>query len=249
MTAPERAPLGAALALLLTVVSLAGAMSPVLMAVTVALMSLMIAIAWPDLLELPSPLGTRIVVGTTGIAGAALVLLGGEMVTPTAGIVMVCAAGVLAAFGHQMLRRERHQLTESLSGTVAGVMVTGVASCWVLAQSQAESASLTGLVTAIAAGVTASLLLDATPLPSVPRLIASLLAGTGVTVLLATSLSPVSPLIAAGVGLIGAVGASGAHLLLGSSLVAREPAPSIAVAAGPVTTVGVLAHVAVTLLA
>ena len=62
MPAPERAPLGAALALLMAVVSLTGSVSPVLMAVAVALLSLLIGIAWPALLELPSPAGTRAVV-------------------------------------------------------------------------------------------------------------------------------------------------------------------------------------------
>jgi hypothetical protein len=39
-----------------------------------------------------------------------------------------------------------------------------------------------------------------------------------------------------------AIGASSAHQLVGSSLVAHEPVPSLAVAAVPVATVGVLAH-------
>ena len=46
MTAPERAPLGAALALLLALVSLTGSLSPVLMATSVALLGLWIGIGW-----------------------------------------------------------------------------------------------------------------------------------------------------------------------------------------------------------
>ena len=75
MTAPERAPLGAALALLMAVVSLTGSVSPVLMAVSVGLLSLLIGIAWPTLLELPSPAGTRAVVAGTGILGALVAVL------------------------------------------------------------------------------------------------------------------------------------------------------------------------------
>ncbi len=48
-------------------------------------------------------------------------------------------------------------------------------------------------------------------------------------------------------GVATAIGASSAHLLVGSSLVAHEPVPSLAVAAVPVATVGVLAHLAITL--
>ena len=75
MTAPERAPLGAALALLLALVSLTGPLSPVLMATSVALFGLLIGISWPGLLELPSAIGTRVVVAGTGIGGALVAVL------------------------------------------------------------------------------------------------------------------------------------------------------------------------------
>src|SRR5690625_4561053 len=119
MSAPERAPLGAALAMLLTVVSLTGAHSPVLMAGAIGVLSVLLAISWPELLELPSAIGTRLVMGAAGIAGAGLALLTGQDVTGASAVVMVCGAGVFAAFVHQMLRRDRHRLTASLTGTVS----------------------------------------------------------------------------------------------------------------------------------
>ena len=109
MTVPERAPLGAALALLLAVVSLTGPLSPVLMAVAVGLLALLIGLAWPSLLELPSPGGTRAVVAGTGILGALVTVLVPERFTPLSGVVMVCAIGVFASFAHQMLRSERRE--------------------------------------------------------------------------------------------------------------------------------------------
>src|SRR5690625_7850586 len=78
MSAPERAPLGAALAMLLSVVSLTGAHSAVLMAGAIGVLSVLLAISWPELLELPSPVGTRLVMGASGIAGAGLALLTGQ---------------------------------------------------------------------------------------------------------------------------------------------------------------------------
>ena len=243
MTVPERAPLGAALALLLAVVSLTGPLSPVLMAVAVGLLALLIGLAWPSLLELPSPGGTRAVVAGTGILGALVTVLVPERFTPLSGVVMVCAIGVFASFAHQMLRSERRELTESLTGTIAGVFVSGIAACWVLAQSAALDSASGSVVTAIAAGLAATLLMNSTPLPSLLRFVLAALLGVAVT-----TLAGVLPLLAVVIGLVTAIGAGCAHLLTGSSLVSREPAPSLAVAAVPVATVGVVAHLAVLLL-
>ncbi|WP_114853572.1 hypothetical protein [Brachybacterium sp. YJGR34] len=248
MTAPERAPLGAALALLLMLVSLTGALSPLLMALAVALLALLIGIAWPTLLELPSALGTRIVVIAAGVLGALASIVAPERVPAISAVVMVCAVGVFASFAHQMVRRDRRGLTASLTGTVAGVFVSALAATWVIAQANAVEHGGTSLITAIAAGLGATLLLDATSLPGRLRFTLSAVAGTAVTAVLAVVLAGISPLLAVPVGLVTAIAAASAHLLVGSSLVAKEPVPSLAVAAVPVATVGVLAHLVVTLL-
>ncbi|ASK65352.1 hypothetical protein CFK39_05375 [Brachybacterium avium] len=248
MTVPERAPLGAALALLLAVVSLTGPLSPLLMAASVALLALLIGIAWPELLELPSPGGTRVVVAGIGILGALVTVLAPERITPITGVVMVCATGVFAAFVHEMVRPERRDLTASLTGTVAGVFVAAIAACWIIAQSAAVAAGSTGVVTSIAAGLAATLLVNSAPLPSLPRFVLSALIGAGVTMALAATLVGLWPALAAGIGLVTAIGGGCAHLLTGSSLVAKEPVPSLAVAAVPVATVGVVAHLVVVLL-
>lgn len=247
MTAPERAPLGAALALLLALVSLTGPLSPALMAVAVGVVALLVGIGWPGLLELPSATGTRIVVAATGLLGALVTVLAPERFTPVSGVVMVCATGVFASFVHQMLRPERRGLTESLTGTVAGVFVSGIGACWVIAQNESADLGTGTVVTAIAAGLAATLLLGATPLRALARFSASVLVGAAVTAALAATLAGMAPLVAVLVGLVTAVGASAAQLLVDSSLVARDPLPSLAVAAVPVATVGVLAHLAVIL--
>lgn len=247
MTVPERAPLGAALALLLAVVSLTGTLAPVLTAVVVGVLGILIGIAWPSLLELPAAGGTRAVVAGTGVLGAMVAVLVPERLTPVAAVVMVCALGVFASFVQQMLRRERRELTESLTGTVAGVFVSGIAASWVIAQTAAAAQSSGVLPASIAAGLAATLLLGSTPLPARARFVVSVLGGAAVTALLAMLLLGWWWLPAAAVGLVTAVGASCAHLLTGSSLVSREPLPSLAVAAVPVATVGVVAHLAVLL--
>ncbi|MFC7456620.1 hypothetical protein ACFQS2_05430 [Brachybacterium sp. GCM10030267] len=248
MTAPERAPLGAALALLLTLISLTGPLSPVVMATFVALLTVLLGIAWPGLLELRSAVGTAVVMAGTGIAGAVIVSAPSDRIAPMTGIVMACAVGVFASFVHQMLRRDRRDLTASLTGTVAGVFAAGVAACWVLAQAQAAAEGRAALVSAIAAGLAATLLINATALPAGLRFVLSAGAGAGVTAALASALLAVSLPLAIGLGLVVAIGGSCAHLLAGSSLVAREPVPSLAVAVVPVATIGVVAHLAVMLL-
>lgn len=248
MTAPERAPLGAALALLLTVITLTGHLSPLLMAIAVALVGLMVGLAWPALLELPSPLGTRIVVSAAGAASALITVLAPERISPVTGILIVCAGGVLASFIHQMCRPVRDGLTASLTGTVAGVFVTSLGASWVIAQSQAQVEGMSWLVTAVAAGLAATLLIDATPLPTVVRFVLAVLAGAGTCLALTTQLGGLDLLPGVVLGLVVAVGASCTHLLLGSTLVSRRPGPTLAVAAGPVATVGVVALLAVTLL-
>lgn len=248
MTVPERAPLGAALAMLLGVVSLTGALSPALMAAVVALLSLLLGLAWPDLLELPSPGGTRAVVAGTGMLAALVTVVTPERFTPLTGVVMVCAAGVLASFVHQMLRRERRDLTQSLTGTVAGVFVAGIGACWVLAQSGALEAGTTGVVTALAAGMAATLLLNTLPLPGLTRFGIAAVSGAVLAAVLLSALAGIGPLLAGLVGAITVIGGGCAHLLVGSSLVSREPVPSLAVATVPVATIGVAAHLAVLLL-
>ena len=248
MTAPERAPLGATLALLIAVVSMTGSLSPMLMAASIALFSLVLGLAWPALLELPSPAGTRVVVAGTGILGALVAVLAPERLSPVSGVVMVCAAGVFASFVHQMLRRERRHLTESLTGTVAGAFVSGISASWVIAQSAATGGDSAGLITAIAAGLGVTLLLNTSPLPGPVRLALAILAGSAVTAWLLISLFAVAPMVAAGVALVTAIGAGCAHLLAGSPLVAKEPVPSLAVGVVPVATVGVVAHLAVLLI-
>jgi hypothetical protein len=247
VTAPERAPLGAALALLLALVSLTGALSPLLMAISIALLGLLIGIAWPELLELPSPRGTRLVVAGTGIGGALVAILVPERLTPVSALVMLCAIGVFASFVHQMLRRDRRDLTSSLTGTVAGVFLAGLAASWVIAQGDAQASGSAEVVTAVAAGLAAPRRLGSTPLPARPRRGVSGRAGAALTGLLAVSLAGLALPIAAALGAATAIGASSAHLLVGSSLVAHEPVPSLAVAAVPVATVGVLSHLAITL--
>lgn len=242
MNPPARAPLGAAIALLLGLGSLSGSAAPVVVLLLTLAMVAMVSVGWPDLLELPSPAGTRIVMALTGAGGALLAHVSPGALSSMEAIAAVCAMGVFGAFIHQMARRERSALTASLTGTVAGAMLTGLTACWVQAQHDVDAAGAhDGTVTAGALGLCAALLLLALP---VRRALATLLAVAGaaaVTALVLIALPPHVP--AAAAILAGAAigtGTAAAHTLLGSVLIAREPVPSLAVAAAPVATAGVI---------
>ncbi|MFC0673937.1 hypothetical protein [Brachybacterium hainanense] len=248
MTAPERAPLGAALALLLTVTSLAGSLSPELTAVVIAAMSIMVAVGWTELLELPDPLGSRIVIGAIGIIGAGLTLLSAREDAVLRDVAVVAALGMLAAFVQQMLRRDRRSLTLSLTGTVSGSLLVVLTCCWTLAVREAEGTAAAGIPVAAASGLALALLVEETPLRGRFRLPLSMLAAAAVTGLVTPALGSAPLLPAIALGLLLALGAGGVHQLLASTLVAREPTASFAVAAAPVGTVGVVVLMAVRLL-
>ena len=118
-----------------------------------------------------------------------------------------------------------------------------------LAQVAAVDKAATGLVAAIALGLAVTLLIDATGPPTAVRVVLATVLGTALTVYLAGALAGIEPLPAAVAGLVTTVGACGAHLLLGSALMAGRPAASLAVAGAPVATVGVVTLMAVNLLA
>lgn len=134
MNPPVRAPLGAALALVIALASLLGSAATAAVLVVAIASVAMISAGWPELLELRSPRGTRTVMALTGVASAVGCWLAPGRLTSLEAIAAVCALGVFGSFVHQMLRADRTGLTASLTGTVAGAMLTGLAGCWVRAQ-------------------------------------------------------------------------------------------------------------------
>ncbi len=85
----------------------------------------LLAWGWPSLLDLPSPRGTTSVLAVAGTASA--VAVSRTQAEPRLEwLALALAGGVVAEFVHQLLRRDgRPRLVESVSGTVAGVVVLG----------------------------------------------------------------------------------------------------------------------------
>ncbi|MDO5700206.1 MAG: hypothetical protein Q4P36_01895 [Bowdeniella nasicola] len=86
------------------------------------------AAGWPRLLGVPAQRGSSVVIALTGWAA-----LGSAVLTQMFSYLpAILAGGVIAAFVHQMLRKDgRPRLVESLSATVAGVIVAVFAAGWV----------------------------------------------------------------------------------------------------------------------
>lgn len=99
-------------------------------AVGLAVISLVFATGWPRLVNVPSRRGSSVV-----IAGTALLATGVAWLTRDLGwLAFVGAAGVIAAFVHQMVRRDgRPRLVETLSATVTGLVVVASGVGWLTA--------------------------------------------------------------------------------------------------------------------
>lgn len=257
MTPTVRAPLGAALALVLALVSLVGPLAPSAMLVATLAVVVLTAIGWPSLLELDSPLGTRIVMILAGTASAVLGLLTPGALSSTESIAAACALGVFGSFAHQMLRRDRTGLTASLTATVAGSVLTALAGCWVRAQMDATGLGEgPSLVTAGALGLAVALLLLALPLRGAVTVPLAILASAATCAAVCAAMpavvpgaGPLGPVPALLVGAAIGVGAASSHALLGSALAARRSVPSLAVGAAPVATAGVIVLLALRVVA
>ncbi|MCS6712162.1 hypothetical protein JSY14_09055 [Brachybacterium sp. EF45031] len=248
MTPAPRAPLGAALALLLALAALSGAAAPVIGAGVVIVLSLAIGAGWPSLAELRASHGTRRVVALTGVGSALLTLTAGERLDPFAALAVVCAGGVFAAFVHQMLRQERTGLAASLTSTVAGALLTGLAGAWVTALVVASATGLMVVPVAAAMSLAVGSLVASLPIAPTVRIIAGVAAASATAMVLLDRLGGF-PLWQGGLlGLLLACGTAGVVALLQSQLVSRDPAPSLAAAAAPVATAGTIVLLAVQLL-
>jgi hypothetical protein len=146
-------------------VALTGYASPRFVALAVALGGLVLAWGWPVLLGLPSPRGTTTVLSLgVGLTSATVFLTRDEPYLHWMPAAM--AVAVIAAFAHQLLRRDgRPRLTESVASVVAGLAIvsSGAAFAPIPQYLYGEH----GLAAAMA-GLAVGALAD--PLISVPRL-------------------------------------------------------------------------------
>lgn len=200
------------------------------------------AAGWPRLVSLPTLRGATTVIAAAGAAAVVTVLLG-----PPGGLVVVMGLTVVAAFFHQMSRRDgRPRLVESLSGVVTGATIVVAASLWLAVDRHATHDPL-AMVGAAALAV--AVLTTALPVPDqVAAAVATVLAA-GIGVLVGWQLPDVGVYAGGVVGAGAGVITAALHILFGRFPGAGHRMPALAAAMTPLLVGAVPVYLATGLLA
>jgi hypothetical protein len=233
-------------ALSVVVLAVAGFAGGWIVTAAAGLCVLGLAVGWGELLRLPHKPGSAFLVGALGLAalvvGTLASLAETDLPEPLAVFAAVIAISVLAAFAHELLRRDgRRDVVESVTGTVTGQVIAVLASGWVLlAYTRPGSSAI--LVTA--AAVAAARLMSGLPLP-LPTEIApwfGVAAGTAAGLGASFFVTGVPPINAIVVGV--AVSGVGIAMdqLFGPVVDSRVDLSVLARAAAPVAAAGTVAY-------
>lgn len=213
------------------------------LAAAVVLVVIGIALGWWGLLSLPHPTGTALVVAVCGVFAVGVATWAAqESDQPLAPFAGLLAFAVLAAFVHELLRRDgRRDLVESLTGSFAGQTVAVLAASWVLLPSTALGVG--GIVVA-AAGAAGAQLAALLPLPG--RILAWV--GVAAGALAAAAASPFFPEVKLTTAVLIGAGVSAVVLtferLLSARALNHASAGMIAAALAPVAVAGTAAYAA-----
>jgi hypothetical protein len=246
MTAVLAAAASVVLAALLALAGYAG--SSVLLAAA-ALVVVVVAIGWPALLQLPDARGTSLAIALTGWAAVAVAWLSEWQPRPLANFAVVVAFAVLAAFAHELLRRDgRPRLVESVTGTLSGQVSAVLAAGWVLLLGAAPG-EVGVLVTAVAVG--ASRLVASLPLPDRAAGWTSLAFGAaaGSTAAFLLAEDGLQACVAAAIVVAGVVAGFDRLLAAQTRTPERGSTALLAAAAAPVSSVGMVAYTVIRLVA
>ena len=194
---------------------------------------------WPRLLDLPWAAGSTTVLTLVGVGGATAVGLdGGTLGT----LPFVVACGLVLAFVVEMLRQDgRPRLVESLTGTVAGLVVAVCGAGWVAVVVHDGGPDL--VVTsagALAAASVAAVLAPWRGWVSVGTTVAAGAAvGTGIAALVPVTALGEGAVVGAAAGVL----AASLHVLLEKLPASTSRLGGVASAVVPVLVLGVVAYV------
>jgi hypothetical protein len=227
-------------------IALAAYANGTVLAAAVALPVLALATGWAQLIDLPSPRGSALLVGGTGLAALGTAVAVQDTVSPLAAFAGVIAGAVLAAFGHELLRRDgRVDVVESVTGSLSGQVIAVLGAGWVLLPT--TNAGVEGVLVA-AAGVAGARIAAELPwrvLVTAWVGFAFGIVGSTVAAIVVGGI-PLGTAATIGVTVAGAVAAL--DRLLGSDLDAQRSPGLLAAAAAPVCVAGTVAYAAVRLL-
>ncbi|GAA3603861.1 hypothetical protein GCM10022223_19410 [Kineosporia mesophila] len=239
------APLPAGLAIVAAaVLAVAGYAGGWMIAAAAGLTVLALAIGWSDLLRLPHRPGTSalvLVLGVSGlVAGTVAVSPRIDVDQPLSVFSGVMAGAVLSSFGHEIVRQDgRHDLVESVTGTLAGQFVAVLAAGWILV---ADSGGAQAVVVA-AAGAAAARVALALPLSPSVLTWAGLGTGPAASVIASFVVGGVPVLTAAAVGVaVSGVGIAIDRLVDADGLMTRLQPATLARAAAPIAAAGTAAY-------
>lgn len=137
-------------------VAVAGFLGELPLAGVTAVVALALAAGWPVLLELPSPLGSAVVVALGG-AGGVIVVYATRGQPFLRDLPVVVALAVVLAFVNELARQDgRHRLVESVTGTVTGVLVAAAAGWLAALRSPGGVSLVVGGAVALAVGAAVS---------------------------------------------------------------------------------------------
>lgn len=202
-----------------------------------ALLVVLFAWGWPQLLALPAFAGTRILLLVVAAASFGAVWFTGDLTALT----LVAAVSVIAAFVREFLRRDgRPRLVESLAASATGIVIVVSAAGWVAVGEGPLPLTvvLTAAVTLATGAACAAL-----PLPPWPHAILTIVAATVVGVIGGAVLPELGYVVSGLIGLAAGLLSAALHALLGRYPSAGRPSAAVAAAVLPIAVVGIPAYV------
>lgn len=227
-------------------IALAAYANGAVLAAAVALSVIALASGWAALVDLPHPRGSAVLVGGTGLAALGVAVAVRDTVSPLGAFAGVIAGAVLAAFGHELVRRDgRVDVVESVTGSLSGQVIAVLGAGWVLLPS--TPAGVEGVLVA-AAGVAGARI--AAELPWRVRVTAWVGFAFGVagSTVAALVVGVIELGTAATIGITVAAAVAALDRLLGADLAGQRQPGLMAAGAAPVCVAGTVAYAAVRLL-
>lgn len=230
-----------------TMIVIAGYAGEEILALGLVMLVLVLAVGWALVLDLPDQVGSAVLIALTGCGAVGLALRPPDPARPLAGFSTLLAFSVIAAFVHELVRRDgRHELVESVTGTLSGQVLAMLGAGWLLL-GDAPIGAATLLVAAVA--VASARAATALPWPiAVTGWVAFGAGLAGAALAALTQNGHIDLVPAAAMGLAVAAVVAALDRLLDAQPAARQGLGLLAASIAPVLVAGTVAYATVRLL-